>query len=66
MKIAKVGLLIISLLATLAGLIWMGQGSGYILYPPTSFMINQSAWIWRGAMVAVAGVIGVLVSRRMQ
>jgi hypothetical protein len=65
MKIAKAGLLVIGVLATLAGLIWMGQGAGIIRYPAASFMIDQSAWIWRGAVVAVAGVIGVLVSRRM-
>jgi hypothetical protein len=65
MKIAKAGFLAIGVLATVAGLIWMGQGAGYIRYPATSFMIDQSPWIWRGAIVAVAGVIGVLASRRM-
>jgi hypothetical protein len=65
MKIAKAGLLIISVLATLAGLIWMGQGAGIIRYPATSFMIDQSPWIWRGAMVAVAGAIGVWLARPM-
>jgi hypothetical protein len=65
MKIAKTGLLISGVLATLAGLIWMGQGAGYIRYPADSFMIDQSPWIWRGALVAVAGVLGVWLSRRM-
>jgi hypothetical protein len=65
MKIAKAGFLAIGVLATVAGLIWMGQGAGIIRYPAESFMIDQSPWIWRGAMVAVAGVIGVLASRRM-
>jgi hypothetical protein len=65
MKIAKVGLLVVGVLVTLIGLIWMGQGAGIINYPADSFMINQSPWIWRGALVAVAGVIGVAVSRRM-
>jgi hypothetical protein len=65
MKIAKAGFLAIGVLATVAGLIWMGQGAGIIRYPAESFMIDQSPWIWRGAIVAVAGVIGVLASRRM-
>ena len=65
MKITKLGLLVVSALTILIGLIWMGQGAGYIRYPETSFMIDQSPWIWRGAMVAVAGVIGVVVSRKM-
>ena len=65
MKIAKTGLLVIGVLATVVGLIWMGQGAGYIRYPETSFMIDQSPWIWRGALVAMAGVIGVVVSRKL-
>jgi len=65
MKIAKLGLLILGLLFTLAGVIWMGQGAGIIRYPVDSFMIDQSPWIWRGAIVAVVGAIGVWVSRRI-
>lgn len=65
MKIIKIGLLAVSVLVILAGLIWMGQGAGIIRYPASSFMVDQSPWIWRGALVAVAGVLGVLVSRRM-
>lgn len=64
MRTVKVGLLAIGVFAILAGLIWMGQGAGYIRYPATSFMIDQSPWILRGALVAAAGVIGVWVARR--
>ncbi len=65
MKIVKTGLLVTSVLATLAGIIWMGQGSGYFPYPASSFMINQSPWILRGAITAVVGLIGVWISRRL-
>ena len=65
MKIVKLGFLVIGMLATLAGLIWMGQGAGIIRYPANSFMIDQTPWIWRGAMVVVASVIGVWISRRL-
>jgi hypothetical protein len=65
MKFAKIGLFIVGLLLTLAGVTWMGQGSGYFPYPAQSFMINQAPWIWRGALTAVVGVIAVVVSRRM-
>ena len=65
MKIVKLGFLVIGTLATLAGLIWMGQGAGIIRYPANSFMIDQTPWIWRGAMVVVASVIGVWISRRL-
>ncbi len=65
MSVAKIGLLILGVLAVLAGLVWLGQGAGLIRYPAESFMIDQSAWIWRGAGVAVAGMIAVVLSRRM-
>ena len=64
MKIVKIGLLAVSALAIFVGLYWMGQGAGYIRYPATSFMIDQSRWIGRGALVAAAGAIGVWLSRR--
>jgi hypothetical protein len=61
----KTGLLVLGVLLALAGLTWMGQGSGYFPYPAQSFMINQSPWILRGALTAIAGVIAIVVSRRM-
>lgn len=64
MTIRKVMLLVASVFVLLTGLIWMGQGAGYIQYPPESFMINQSPWIWRGALVAAAGLIGVVLTLR--
>ena len=51
-------------LLVLIGLIWMGQGSGYFPYPAESFMIDQSPWIYRGALVAVVGVVVVALARR--
>ena len=65
MKLAKTTLLVVGLLGVLVGLIWMGQGSGYFPYPAQSFMINQSPWILRGAMVAVVGAVITWASRRM-
>ena len=65
MNILKIGLFVIGILATISGVVWMGQGSGYFPYPAQSFMINQTPWILRGAILAVLGVIGVIVSRRM-
>jgi hypothetical protein len=65
MKILKAILLVLSALATLAGLTWMGQGSGYFPYPASSFMIDQTPWIWRGAVVALLGVVGFVWLRRI-
>ena len=53
------------ILLLLLGLVWIGQGTGYFPYPSYSFMISDMAWAYRGAALAVAGIIVVLVSRRM-
>jgi hypothetical protein len=61
----KVALLVGGVLAILIGLIWVGQGTGYFPYPASSFMINQMPWMYRGAVLAVLGLIAVVVSRRV-
>jgi hypothetical protein len=63
MGITKPALLVIGILAVLIGLIWIGQGSGYFLYPATSFMINQMPWVYWGALLAAVGLAAVVVSR---
>ncbi|MGV1760501.1 hypothetical protein ACQZ6F_27580 [Rhizobium sp. A22-96] len=50
-------------LLVLIGLIWVGQGSGYFPYPAESFMIDQSPWIYWGALVAVFGVAVIVMAR---
>ncbi len=50
--------------AILVGLVWMGQGTGVFPYPPQSFMIDQRPWVWRGALVALAGLVTVLFARQ--
>jgi hypothetical protein len=57
--------LVIGILAALMGLVWMGQGSGYFPYPAVSPMINQSQWIWWGALLAACGIAVGLGSRRL-
>ena len=58
-------LLGIGALAVLAGVIFIGQGSGYFPYPASSFMIDESVWIWRGLAIAVVGIVMVALSRRV-
>jgi len=65
MKAFRLLLLIVGIIAVLIGLVWIGQGTGYFPYPKTGFMINQMPWTWRGAGLAVIGVIVVFVSRRI-
>ena len=57
--------LITGILLLLLGLLWIGQGTGYFPYPSYSFMISEMTWAYRGAGVALVGVIVVLISRRL-
>ena len=60
----KTALLILGVLALLMGLLWIGQGTGTIHWPASSFMIDQRPWALRGAILAVVGLVLILVSRR--
>ncbi len=60
----KTVLLILGVLAVLVGLLWVGQGAGWIHWPASSFMIDQRPWITRGVILAVVGVVLILLSRR--
>jgi hypothetical protein len=51
------GLLIIGLVALAIGLLWIGQGTGVIAWPKSSFMINQIQWAGYGAILAAVGLI---------
>ena len=50
-------LLIVGFLALAIGLLWIGQGTGAINWPPSSFMINQLQWAGYGAMLGGVGLI---------
>ncbi|MDP1026115.1 hypothetical protein Q5H91_02735 [Sphingomonas sp. KR1UV-12] len=49
----------------LMGMLWIGQGLGYIHWPRSSFMLDQTVWADYGAALAVAGLLIVLVMRRL-
>ena len=65
MSALKSTLFVIGIFATLTGLVWIGQGTGYFPYPETSFMISQTPWTYRGVALAIAGIVTIVVSRRM-
>lgn len=66
MAVIRIVLQVISVLAVLIGLIWIGQGTGLFPYPASSFMINQTPWILRGAILAAIGVAVLLFVRRLR
>jgi hypothetical protein len=60
----KTALTLIGIIALAMGLLWMGQGSGYIPWPASSFMISQTKWIYYGGALAVVGIILIVIARR--
>ena len=60
----KTLLLIVGIAAVVMGLLWIGQGTGYIMWPKSSFMIDQRPWATRGAILAVVGVVLIILARR--
>ena len=57
-------LLIVGFLALAVGLLWIGQGTGVIKWPESSFMISQIQWAYYGAALAVVGLILIWQGRR--
>jgi hypothetical protein len=62
--VMKTVLLIVGVIALLAGLLWVGQGAGLVHWPASSFMIDQRPWVTRGALLAFVGLVLILFSRR--
>ncbi|WP_309601339.1 hypothetical protein [Sphingomonas sp.] len=60
----KTGLAIAGVAALLMGLLWIGQGLGYVQWPASSFMLDQRPWALRGAILAVIGVGLLIYARR--
>jgi uncharacterized membrane protein len=57
-------LLSVGLLALAIGLLWIGQGTGVIAWPKTSFMINEIQWAGYGAALSAVGLILIWQSQR--
>ena len=57
-------LLIVGFLALAGGLLWIGQGTGVVKWPASSFMINQIQWAGYGVALAALGLILIWQSKR--
>lgn len=44
-------------LALAIGLLWIGQGTGYVSWPKSSFMISQIQWAYYGAALSAVGLV---------
>ena len=50
----KALLLLVGVLALAFGLLFAGQGLGYVRWPAESFMIGRTNWVYYGAAIAMA------------
>ena len=59
------GILIsIGVLVVLMGMLWIGQGTGLIMWPASSFMLADRQWALYGALLAAVGVLLVWIAIR--
>ena len=65
MAILRLLVVVVGALCLLMGLLWIGQGMGYVRWPATSFMIDASEWATRGAILAVLGAVMIVIGRRI-
>jgi uncharacterized membrane protein len=57
-------LLVLGLIALAIGVLWIGQGTGMIIWPASSFMIRQLEWAGYGAALAGLGLVLIWQSKR--
>ena len=60
----KILLMVIGLLLLLMGLLWIGQGTGVVAWPQSSFMIDQRPWAFRGGALVIVGLLLIWLARR--
>ena len=56
--------LVVGFLALAIGLLWIGQGTGAVKWPQSSFMISQIQWAGYGIALAALGLILIWQGRR--
>jgi uncharacterized membrane protein YdcZ (DUF606 family) len=54
--------MVLGVLLVLIGLLWIGQGLGFI---KGSFMTGASLWAWIGGLTALAGLLVISASLRL-
>jgi hypothetical protein len=57
-------LLITGFVALAVGMLWIGQGTGVIAWPQSSFMISEIQWAGYGAALSAFGLVLIWQSKR--
>jgi hypothetical protein len=56
--------LVVGFLALAIGLLWIGQGTGAVKWPQSSFMISQIQWAGYGVALAAFGLVLIWQGKR--
>jgi hypothetical protein len=60
----KTSLLLVGMIGCAAGILFAGQGLGYINWPASSFMISEIKWVYYGSGIALVGVLLIVIALR--
>ncbi len=60
----KIVVTVVGVIAVLMGLLWVGQGLGWIHWPASSFMLEKPRWSVHGAILAVVGACAIFWAQR--
>jgi hypothetical protein len=63
--VIRIVLTVMGVLMLLMGLLWIGQGTGLVMWPSSSFMLKDMKWAFNGALLANFGLLQLyIVGRR--
>ena len=54
--------MLIGIVVLAAGLVFVGQGLGYIRWPANSFMISEIKWAYYGGGIALVGILLIITA----
>ncbi len=60
----KIVLMIFAVVVIAMGVLWIGQGSGVVSWPASSFMLGEQKWTLWGVALAFVGIIILLRAAR--
>jgi hypothetical protein len=66
MRLIRIAVTLLGLAGLAVGILWIGQGTGYIPWPSSSFMIDQMPWAYAGAALGLAGLVAMFLARRIR
>ncbi|MGH6870296.1 MAG: hypothetical protein ACREHE_02215 [Rhizomicrobium sp.] len=63
-SIIRIVLTVMGVLMVLMGLLWVGQGTGLVMWPASSFMLKDMKWAFNGALLANFGLLQLYILHR--